>query len=63
MHDFVDDPRNADVLIHVNGSLVPRDRAVVSVFDAWLVLTPEGESVVAETRSAYERLYDARLVL
>jgi hypothetical protein len=26
-------------------------------------LTPEGEEVVAETRPAYERLYDARLVL
>jgi hypothetical protein len=26
-------------------------------------LTPEGESVVAATRPAYERLYDARLVL
>jgi hypothetical protein len=26
-------------------------------------LTPEGESVVAETRPAYERLYDVRLVL
>jgi Sulfotransferase domain len=26
-------------------------------------LTPEGESVVAETRTAYERLHDARLVL
>jgi hypothetical protein len=26
-------------------------------------LTPEGEAVVAETRPAYERLYDARLVL
>jgi branched-chain amino acid aminotransferase len=37
-HDFEDDPRNADVLIHVNGALVPRARAVVSVFDAGFVL-------------------------
>jgi branched-chain amino acid aminotransferase len=37
-HDFEDDPRNADVLIHVNGTLVPRARAVVSVFDAGFVL-------------------------
>ncbi|MGC4112804.1 MAG: aminotransferase class IV [Nocardioides sp.] len=37
-HDFADDPRNRDVLIHVNGSLVPRDQAVVSVFDAGFVL-------------------------
>ena len=37
-HDFADDPRNRDVLIHVNGSLVPREQAVVSVFDAGFVL-------------------------
>ena len=33
-HDFEDDPRNARILIWVNGELVPRQRAVVSVFDA-----------------------------
>ena len=37
-HDFADDPRNREVLIHVNGSLVPREQAVVSVFDAGFVL-------------------------
>src|SRR5689334_21811096 len=37
-HDFADDPRNADILIWVNGELVPRERAVVSVFDAGFVL-------------------------
>jgi branched-chain amino acid aminotransferase len=37
-HDFVDDPRNADILINVNGRLVPRAEAVVSVFDAGFVL-------------------------
>jgi branched-chain amino acid aminotransferase len=37
-HDFADDPRNADVLIHVNGALVARAEAVVSVFDAGFVL-------------------------
>ena len=37
-HDFADDPRNLDVLIHVDGSLVPRADAVVSVFDAGFVL-------------------------
>jgi branched-chain amino acid aminotransferase len=37
-HDHEDDPRNDDVLILVNGELVPRDRAVVSVFDAGFVL-------------------------
>ena len=37
-HDYVDDPRNADVLIYVNGELVPRAQAVVSVFDAGFIL-------------------------
>jgi len=37
-HDYDDDPRNADILIWVNGQLLPRDRAVVSVFDSGFVL-------------------------
>jgi branched-chain amino acid aminotransferase len=37
-HSHADDPRNADVLVWVNGELLPRDRAVVSVFDAGFVL-------------------------
>jgi branched-chain amino acid aminotransferase len=37
-HDYVDDPRNAEILISVNGELVPRAAAVVSVFDAGFVL-------------------------
>jgi branched-chain amino acid aminotransferase len=37
-HDYDDDPRNADILIWVNGELLPRDRAVVSVFDSGFVL-------------------------
>src|SRR3954453_26625 len=37
-HDFEDDPRNEGVLIWVGGELVPRERAVVSVFDAGFVL-------------------------
>jgi len=37
-HDFEDDPRNEDILIWVNGDLVPRERAVVSVFDSGFVL-------------------------
>src|SRR3954453_21048523 len=37
-HDFEDDPRNERILISVNGELVPRDKAVVSVFDAGFVL-------------------------
>ena len=37
-HDFEDDPRNEQILIWVNGELLPRDRAVVSVFDSGFVL-------------------------
>lgn len=37
-HDYLDDPRNADILINVNGELVPRDEAKVSVFDSGFVL-------------------------
>src|SRR5437763_16592407 len=37
-HDFQDDPRNAQILVWVGGELVPRERAVVSVFDAGFVL-------------------------
>ncbi|MFA5121668.1 aminotransferase class IV [Zavarzinia sp.] len=35
---YADDPRNETVLIHVNGTLVPRSEARVSVFDAGFVL-------------------------
>ncbi|MBL8702969.1 MAG: aminotransferase class IV [Alphaproteobacteria bacterium] len=34
----VDDPRNAGVLVYINGAMVPRDKAVVSVFDSGFVL-------------------------
>ena len=37
-HDHADDPRNAEVLVWVNGELLLRDRAVVSVFDSGFVL-------------------------
>ena len=35
---YVDDPRNDDVLVYVNGEFLPRDRASVSIFDAGFVL-------------------------
>src|SRR5688500_6939591 len=38
IHDFHDDPRNADIRIWVNGTLKPRNEAVVSVFDSGFVL-------------------------
>ena len=37
MHD-VSDPRNANILINVNGELKPRADAVVSVFDSGFML-------------------------
>jgi branched-chain amino acid aminotransferase len=37
-HDSAADPRNASILISVNGELKPRDEAVVSVFDSGFVL-------------------------
>ena len=36
--DFVDDPANASVLIYLNGDLVPRAEARVSVFDGGFVV-------------------------
>jgi branched-chain amino acid aminotransferase len=36
--DFTVDPRNADLVIYVNGALVPRAEAKVSIFDAGFVL-------------------------
>jgi branched-chain amino acid aminotransferase len=37
-HRSADDPRNRDILIYVNGELYPRERAMVSVFDAGFIL-------------------------
>ena len=37
-HEYVDDPRNRDILVSVNGALVPRAEASVSVFDSGFVL-------------------------
>ncbi len=38
MHDSQGDPRNADILINVNGALKPRAAAMVSVFDSGFML-------------------------
>ncbi len=37
-HEYLVDPRNADILISVNGELVPRAEATVSVFDSGFIL-------------------------
>jgi len=37
-HDALEDPRNADILIYVNGTLKHRDEAKVSVYDSGFML-------------------------
>ena len=37
-HDTAEDPRNRDIKIYVNGEIVPRDEAKVSVYDAGFLL-------------------------
>lgn len=37
-HDAEEDKRNRDILIYVNGDLVPREKAVVSVYDSGFML-------------------------
>ncbi len=63
--DFAADPRNATVKIFLNGALVPRDEAKVSVFDSGFVLGDgvweglrlhRGKVVFLETH--FDRLYD-----
>ncbi len=37
-HDYLEDPRNGDILISINGEMFPRDEAKVSVFDSGYML-------------------------
>lgn len=37
-HSYEADPRNASVLFNINGKLLPRDKAVVNVFDSGFML-------------------------
>ena len=65
IHDITADPRNANILISVNGKLLPREKAVVSVFDSGFIL---GDGVweglrlvnggVPFLREHIERLYE-----
>ncbi|MEO8804277.1 MAG: aminotransferase class IV [Rudaea sp.] len=52
-HEFVDDPRNRDITIYVNGELKPRAEATVSVFDSGFIL---GDGVWEGLRVAGGRL-------
>ncbi|MCC6921245.1 MAG: aminotransferase class IV [Alphaproteobacteria bacterium] len=65
LHDAGIDPRNRDILISVNGALVPRAEAMVSVFDSGFILGDgvwEGLRVVDGgvpfLREHVERLYE-----
>lgn len=57
---YAPDPRNDRVLVHVDGAYVPRDRAVVSVFDSGFVL---GDGVWEGLRLVRGRIlqFDAHL--
>ena len=37
-HEHLEDPRNARVKVWMNGRLVPRDEAVVSIFDSGFLM-------------------------
>ena len=65
-HHTADDPRNASILIYVNGELLARERAVVSVFDSGFILGDgvwEGLRVhrgrIAFLDQHLDRLYEA----
>ena len=69
-HEYVDDPRNADILISINGQMVPRAEAMVSVFDSGFVLGDgvwEGLRVhdggIAFLEAHLERLYEGARAL
>ncbi|WP_319775160.1 aminotransferase class IV [Breoghania sp.] len=64
-HEYQEDPRNAGILISVNGELFPREKAMVSVFDSGFILGDgvwEGLRVVdggiAYLKAHLDRLYD-----
>lgn len=63
--EFKVDPRNAEILISINGELLPRDKAMVSVFDSGFILGDgvwEGlrlhDGGIAFLREHIERLYE-----
>ncbi len=70
IQDFHDDPRNAGILIWINGALKPRAEAMVSVFDSGFVL---GDGVWAGLRvlagqplfmdAHFDRLYEGAKAL
>lgn len=69
-HDYTDDPRNKSILISINGALLPREQALVSVFDSGFILGDgiwEGLRVhagrIAFLAQHLERLYEGAKAL
>lgn len=69
-HDYQDDPRNADILIDINGEQFARDQARVSVFDSGFVLGDgiwEGlrvhKGTIAFLQRHLDRLYEGAKAL
>lgn len=69
-HDYVDDPRNASILIYVSGELLPREKAMVSVFDSGFILGDgiwEGlrlhNGKIAFLEAHLDRMYEGALSL
>lgn len=69
-HDSIEDPRNQHVNIYVNGDIVPREKAVVSVYDSGFMLGDgiwEGlrvyNSKIAFLQEHLDRLYESAVVL
>ncbi len=69
-HDYHDDPRNAEILIDINGEFFSRDQARISVFDSGFVLGDgvwEGLRVhrgkIAFLAQHLERLYEGAKAL
>ena len=64
-HDYREDPRNAEIRININGDIVPRAQAMVSVFDSGFMLGDgvwEGlrvhEGRIAFLDQHFDRLYE-----
>ena len=61
--DFAADPRNADLRIYLDGVLVPRAQARVSVFDAGFVLERFCEPTVDDaTVARHPCVYEHQIV-
>jgi branched-chain amino acid aminotransferase len=69
-HDYIDDPRNASIKIYVSGELLPREKAMVSVFDSGFILGDgiwEGlrlhHGKIAFLEAHLDRMYEGALSL